>query len=173
MPRTCTVCRHSQREQIEKDLLSGDSYRNIADRFGTSKTALVRHKGEHLPKELVKARDEQGVLRSERLLDSIHNQEDRAESLYVAAETILKRALAVKDLRTAIQSIRAAVDVMGEARAYLELRGTLSGELGARAAQQVSIGKIQVLAMPKCPGVSSGKCAAKLSETADSEPWRR
>ena len=48
---------------------------------------------------------------------------------------------------------------MGEARAYLELRGTLSGELGAPAAQQVSIGKIQVLAMPKCPGVSSGNSA--------------
>ena len=52
-------------------------------------------------------------------------------------------------------SIRAAVDVMGEARAYLELRGKLSGELGAPAAQQVTIAKIQVLALPKCPGVSS------------------
>ena len=39
----------------------------------------------------------------------------------------------MKDLKTAIQSIRAAVDVMGAARAYLELRGTLSGEIGARA----------------------------------------
>ena len=171
MPRTCTVCRHVQREQIEQDLLSGDSYRNIADRFGTSKTALVRHRGAHLPRELVKARDEQGVLRGDRLLDGVRTGEDRAESLYVAAETILKRALAVKDLKTAIQSIRAAVGVMGEARAYLELRGRLSGELGAPPAQQVTLGKIQVLALPKCPGVTSegGSLAALGLQAATRE----
>ena len=155
MPRTCTVCRHLQREEIERQLLGGSSFRIIAKRFGTSAAALQRHRADHLTKDLLRARDEQGVLRCDRLLDGVRTGEDRAESLYVAAETILKRALAVKDLKTAIQSIRAAVDVMGEARAYLELRGTLSGELGAPATQQVSIGKVQVLALPKCPGVTN------------------
>ena len=146
------MCIHPHHETIERALLAGESYRNIADRFGTSKTALVRHRGAHLPKALVKARDEQGVLRGDRLLNGVRTGEDRAESLYVAAETILKRALALKDLKTAIQSIRAAVDVMGEAREYLKLRGDLTGEF-TPPAQQVSIGKIQVLALPKCPGV--------------------
>ena len=155
MPRICTVCKHLQREEIERQLLGGNSFRIIAKCFGTSAAALQRHGADHLPKELLRAHDEQGVLRGDRLLDGVRTGEDRAESLYVAAETILKRALAVKDLKTAIQSIRAAVDVMGEARAYLELRGRLSGELGAPSTQQVSIGKIQVLALPKCPGVTS------------------
>jgi len=42
---------------------------------------------------------------------------------------ILERALEAVDLKTALNAIRAAVDVMGEARQYLELRGELTGEL--------------------------------------------
>ncbi len=54
--------------------------------------------------------------------------EGRAERLYAAAEQILTRALEDSP-RTALQAIKAAVDVMGEARQYLELRGKITGEL--------------------------------------------
>jgi hypothetical protein len=50
--------------------------------------------------------------------------------MYAAAEGILERSMEASDLRTALQAIRAAAAVMSEARAYLELRGELSGELG-------------------------------------------
>ena len=43
---------------------------------------------------------------------------------------VLVRALEAQDLRTALAAIRTAVDVMGEARQYMELRGELSGEMG-------------------------------------------
>jgi len=53
--------------------------------------------------------------------------------MYGAAEGIMVRALESQDLRTALTAIRTAVDVMGEARQYMELRGELSGELGKQA----------------------------------------
>jgi hypothetical protein len=55
MPRTCTICKHPDREPIERALLAGESYRNIAARFGTSASALVRHRADHLPASLVRA----------------------------------------------------------------------------------------------------------------------
>ena len=47
MPRTCTVCRHPQRGEIEAALESGQSYRDTSSRFGVSKSALERHRGGH------------------------------------------------------------------------------------------------------------------------------
>jgi vacuolar-type H+-ATPase subunit H len=44
MPRQCSVCAHSKREEIDAELLSGTPLRSIADRFGPSKSALIRHR---------------------------------------------------------------------------------------------------------------------------------
>jgi hypothetical protein len=82
------------------------------------------------------------------LLDDVRHGEDRSERLYDAAEAILARALAAKDLRTALQAIRAAADVMAEGRQYLELRGDLTGEFAAPKIQGPPQ-RIQILALPK------------------------
>jgi hypothetical protein len=43
MPRTCTICRHLERHNIEADLRGGASYRDIARQHHVSKDALSRH----------------------------------------------------------------------------------------------------------------------------------
>lgn len=114
MPRTCTVCNHAERSEIDRALLSGEPYRNIAQRFGTSPTALYRHK-EHLPNELVKAQAAEEVAQADNLLEQV-------KSLQTRALSILDRADAAGDLRTALSAIR-------EARGNLELLAKLLGEL--------------------------------------------
>jgi hypothetical protein len=156
MPRTCTICNHSDRESIERALLAGESFRNIASRFGTSTAALVRHRDDHLTQSLVKSHEAEQVARADSLLDDVRTAGERAETMYAAAEDILARAREVKDLRTALQAIRAAVDVMREGRGYLELRGRITGELNKEQdaiPPIASIGEIRVLMMPKAPGV--------------------
>src|SRR5215469_4143812 len=148
MPLTCSVCCHSEREPIERALLGGEPYRHISVRYGLSPSALVRHRTDHLPAALVRAHDSEEILRADSLLEDVRNAEGRAERLYKAAEAILARALDVKDLRTALQAIRAAADVMAEGRAYLELRGDLTGEFAAPK-PQTATQKIQVIALPK------------------------
>ena len=148
MPRTCTICKHPDKQRIERALLAGESYRNIAAHSGASPSALVRHRTDHLPAALVRAHKSEEILRADSLLNDIRHGEDRAERLYGAAEAILRRALAAKDLRTALQAIHAAADVMAEGRQYLELRGDLTGEFAAPKVQGPPQ-KIQVLALPK------------------------
>ena len=48
MPRVCSICHHLQHQAIDAALTAGEALRNIAQRFGTSTTALHRHKHEHL-----------------------------------------------------------------------------------------------------------------------------
>jgi hypothetical protein len=55
--RRCTVCDHPERHSIDEALVSGAPYRSVAKRLGLSGSAVYRHKTEHLPVHLLKARE--------------------------------------------------------------------------------------------------------------------
>jgi transposase len=57
MPRRCTVCDHSEKHGIDEALVSGAPYRSVAKRFELSESAVYRHKTEHLPAHLLKAKE--------------------------------------------------------------------------------------------------------------------
>jgi len=69
MARTCTVCAHPQREAIDTALVTGEALRNLAERFAISTAALHRHRRDHLPEVLAKAK---------------HAQQERADAHAVA-----------------------------------------------------------------------------------------
>ena len=51
MAGKCRVCEHRERAAIDKALVTRSaSLRTIADRYGLSKTALIRHRDNHIPK---------------------------------------------------------------------------------------------------------------------------
>ena len=126
--RVCTICNHLKVAEINTSLIDNGPLRTIADRWSVSKTSLLRHKT-HLPAALMKSKRAQEEALGDKLLDRVQAAEGRSERLYAAAEQILQRALEEDSPRTALQAIKAAVDVMGEARQYLQLRGELTGEL--------------------------------------------
>jgi hypothetical protein len=166
MPRTCTVCKHSDREAIDRALLAKEGYRNIAERFGISTTALVRHRQEHLMPELVKAHDVAEVGRAESLLDDIRRTELRLEDLYKAATAeIMTPSLKKGDNRMALLAIREARGILGERRPFMELRGELTGEREAPGPQIVvsfSTGVESRIAEP---------CVAALPSGTGRERW--
>ena len=57
MPRRCTVCDHPEKHRIDETLVTGAPYRSVAKRFGVSESAVYRHKSEHLPAHLLKAKE--------------------------------------------------------------------------------------------------------------------
>jgi hypothetical protein len=101
----------------------------------------------------VKSREAREVAQADTLMGHVRTAGDRSERLYAAAETILDRTLQAGDFKTALQGIRAAADVLKEARAYLELRGEITGELNPPPAAP-SFGPsalLSVIIMPKTP----------------------
>jgi len=118
MPRTCTVCQHPNRAEIDRALLAGEPLRNIAERFRLSTTALHRHKRDHLPSTLVKAREAEEVSRADDLLAQV-------QQLQAKALDLLRKAEAEGDYRTALAGIR-------EARGCLELLAELTQQLDRR-----------------------------------------
>jgi transposase-like protein len=118
MPRRCTVCDHPKRHSIGETLVSGAPYRSVAKRFGLSESAVYRHKVEHLPTHLLKAKEVEETTRADDLLEQV-------KDLQVHALDILERAEKIGDLRTALAAI-------SQARGNLELLGKLAGELDER-----------------------------------------
>src|SRR3712207_9300377 len=101
MPRRCTVCDHSERHNIDGALVSGTPYRSVAKRFGLSESAVYRHKNEHLPAHLLKAREAEEVAQADDLLEQVRN-------LQAHALDILERAEKAGDLKTALAAISQA-----------------------------------------------------------------
>jgi hypothetical protein len=73
MPRRCTVCDHPQRHGIDEALVSGAPYRSVAKRFGLSESAVYRHKSEHLPAHLLRAKEIEEVAQADDLLEQVRH----------------------------------------------------------------------------------------------------
>ena len=106
-------------------LVREGSYRTIADQFGLSKTALIRHKESHIPDALIKAQGAGEVAQGDNLLAQV-------KALQSEAQSILGEARAAGDLRTALLGI-------GKARDCLELLFKVEGRLQDQQSVQVNV----------------------------------
>ena len=70
MPRTCLACASSNRVEIDKALANGTSLRDIAGRWGVSRSALDRHKS-HVALTITKVQEKREEKLGESPLDQI------------------------------------------------------------------------------------------------------
>ncbi len=114
MPRTCTVCTHSERADIDQALLGGQPLRDIAGRFGTSRSALLRHKKADIPATLAKAKQEEEV---------------RAETLYDRLKAINRETAEILAEARESGSLGIALAAINRVERQLELEARLLGQL--------------------------------------------
>jgi len=100
MPRSCTICSHSKKSEMDEALVGSISFRAVAERFNVSVGALHRHK-QHLPSHLLKAKEAHQMLDAGRLIDHL-------ESLRTETLDVLTAAKKAKDGRTMLAAIARA-----------------------------------------------------------------
>lgn len=66
MAMTCTICRHPEREAIDRAIVDGVTLRHIASRFGVGYKAVQRHK-DHVIAEVVQAHNAETLFNREAL----------------------------------------------------------------------------------------------------------
>jgi hypothetical protein len=125
MPQHCTVCAHPERLAIEREMMALRPFRDMAGRFGLSKSALFRHHDEHLSAAIVKASRIGEIARADDLVDRI---------IVLARETqaVLDRAKAAEDDELALRAI-------ARAEKQLELQGKLLGQIKEGATVNVTL----------------------------------
>ena len=133
MPRACSVCQHADRIAIDRALVEGVSYRDIARQFGgsVSKDGLSRHKAAHLSAALVRV----VARREERAAEHGPTSAlERLEDLYARACRVLGQAEGSGQTAQQLGAIR-------EARGLVEVIAKITGEL--REAPTTSINVLQ------------------------------
>ena len=158
---TCTICNHPDRKAIESALVEGVGVRAIASRFvPLTRSSIQRHKEEHLPAKLAKAKEAEEMTQADELLRQVKALQNKATSLLLAAER-------AGDYRTALSGIR-------EARGCVELLAKLMGELDERpqinltiSTEWVSIRTVIVSALADHPAarLSVAEALAALERT--------
>ena len=114
MPRRCSVCDHDDSADINSALASNEPLRTIADRWSVSKTALIRHRNEHLPaSSLLEAKEAEEMASADNLLDEVRELHERALST-------LNRVEETEELDVAIRAIREATGDLERSAKLLE-----------------------------------------------------
>ena len=106
MSRVCTVCTHAERAAIDAALLADVPFRHIAAQYGTSTTALQRHKADHIPAATAQAQQAADVAKADSLLDQVRELQARAMALWtkrkapaIGARPLVRSAKARGNLR--------------------------------------------------------------------------
>ena len=121
MARTCTVCSHPEKEEIDRLLVRGDSIAGIARDFAVSEDALKRHFDNHVPKTLAASPSAKEITDADKLLSEI--------------ETVKARALSLLDKAEEAQDTRVygpPSQYLKEFREYVRLMAELSGKLASQ-----------------------------------------
>ena len=122
VPRKCSICMDERRQDIEQAMLSGGSYRVVAQRFAVSRDAVVRHR-RHLPAVLARAQELDGVAHGDSLLAQLRELTSEAQRLKGIAER-------AGDYRAALAAVR-------ELCRIVELMAKLSGELDSHSETKI------------------------------------
>lgn len=121
MARTCTVCSHQEKEEIDRLLVRGDSIAGIARNFAVSEDALKRHFDNHVPKTLAASPSAKEITDADKLLSEIEEVKNRALRLLDKAEN-------AQDTRV----YGPPSQYLKEFREYVRLMAELSGKLAAQ-----------------------------------------
>ena len=129
----CSVCIHPQKDEINYALLRAVMpLRDIADQFSLSKSSLLRHRDNHIPRDLVQSKRANEICNADNLLNTLI-------SLKRDAERITKKAEETDDLKTALAGIREGVRII---EILAKMRGKIQQPQVTLTVNNVSLSKI-------------------------------
>jgi hypothetical protein len=133
MARRCTICHHPDRAEIEKALVQSEPFRDVAERFGTSASALHRHKNSHLPAHLAKAYEAGQVVQATEVAQEAeaHKARDLGSAIDVAVQLRAINAACLEILQKSRADGKHSISLGAVDRIHrqLELQAKLLGEL--------------------------------------------
>lgn len=118
MPRSCQVCNHPKRLQIDREIIDGKSKSGIASGYGVPAHSLSYHAEHHLSRQLTQAYEKKGLAESMDLLSRIDKILSRAEKIFtrnyeknnMGGDTLALKALGEQ---------RSTIELLAKISAYL------------------------------------------------------
>lgn len=129
MPRSCPICDHEDLDEINAALASNERIRTIAERWSVRKTALMRHRNEHLPYSAIEAKEAEA-----KEAEAKEAEEDApGDDLLDQVRDLQERALATLEEAEEAEELNAALRAIREVKSDLELMTDPLNELDERS----------------------------------------
>lgn len=111
MVRTCTICSHPKRDEIEKAIAAGESYRSISHKYDVSYDAIKRHvKSGHIAKKIQKAKEAKDIKSGLTMLDKLQDLEVKADGAF----DIAQKQKNPRGMCAAIQAKKGVIELAGK-----------------------------------------------------------
>jgi hypothetical protein len=115
MGRSCSICTHPNRVEIDEAIAAGTGFRSIARSFrGISADSIGRHAVSHLPIAVIAAAEIVETERAFDLIGKVHRYITHAESILADAESTGKPTLALAALDRALTCVGVLAKLTGE-----------------------------------------------------------
>ncbi len=152
MGRSCLICAHPKRAEIDQALVDGVSFRNVTLRYGMSIATVSRHRAAHLPSVMAKGKEADEVAHADTLLAQIKDLKERALSILTKAEVAKSWSVALGAIREARQTLELLCKISGElderpqvnilvSTAWINLRGEILQALSAFPEARAAVAK--------------------------------
>jgi hypothetical protein len=139
MPRSCPICDHEDLDEINAALASNERIRTIAERWSVRKTALMRHRNEHLPYSAIEAKEAEAKEAEAKEAEAKEAETKEAEEdalgddLLDQVRDLQERALATLEEAEEAEELNAALRAIREVKSDLELMTDPLNELDKRS----------------------------------------
>jgi len=134
MPRSCPICDHEDLDEINAALASNERIRTIAERWSVRKTALMRHRNEHLPYSAIEAKEAEAKEAEAKEAETKEAEEDAlGDDLLDQVRDLQDRALATLEEAEEAEELNAALRAIREVKSNLELMTDPLNELDERS----------------------------------------
>jgi hypothetical protein len=134
MPRSCPICDHEDLDEINVALASNERIRTIAERWSVRKTALMRHRNEHLPYSAIEAKEAEAKEAEAKEAETKEAEEDAlGDDLLDQVRDLQERALATLEEAEEAEELNAALRAIREVKSDLELMTDPLNELDERS----------------------------------------
>ena len=139
MPRSCPICDHEDLDEINAALASNERIRTIAERWSVRKTALMRHRNEHLPYSAIEAKEAEAKEAEAKEAEAKEAEAKEAEEdalgddLLDQVRDLQERALATLEEAEEAEELNAALRAIREVKSDLELMTDPLNELDERS----------------------------------------
>src|SRR5215210_2726009 len=141
MPRTCSICGHDERRDIEVALVKREPYRHIAARFSVSTGALQRHTKDHLPDRLLKAHERQDVQEALDVVGQLRTSNEVSLAILEEARDVGDPSIALRAAGRVLKQMEFKAKLLGQlderpqmnlylSSEWLSLRALIFGALG-------------------------------------------
>jgi len=139
MPRSCPICDHEDLDEINAALASNERIRTIAERWSVRKTALMRHRNEHLPYSAIEAKEAEAKEAEAKEAEAKEAEAKEAEEdalgddLLDQVRDLQERALATLEEAEEAEELNAALRAIREVKSNLALMTDPLNELDERS----------------------------------------